>query len=215
MHPSAKMDLKVKASGRNKTHYGLALCLGFWLQGAFLCMYSVPLPFTYKNLCLSLSLPWLFPWGVNKRQRLAIYPVSVVTFIPKCGAGCKCKFLSWSTHISYLRKCKEEAGWWWIFKLELVYLLPSRSWRFHPWTGKSPWRRKWQPLQYSCLRNPMDRGAWQATVRGVTKSQTWLSHQIANGNKICHFKILKTQYITRSWKQIYVYHTSINRRLLK
>ena len=31
------------------------------------------------------------------------------------------------------------------------------------------------PLQYSCLENLMDRGAWQATVHGVTKSQTWLS----------------------------------------
>ena len=31
------------------------------------------------------------------------------------------------------------------------------------------------PLQYSCLRNPMERGAWWATVPGVTKSQTWLS----------------------------------------
>ena len=30
------------------------------------------------------------------------------------------------------------------------------------------------PLQYSCLRNPMDRGAWQATVRGVAQSQTRL-----------------------------------------
>ena len=29
-------------------------------------------------------------------------------------------------------------------------------------------------LQYSCLRNPMDRGGWQATVYGVTLSQTWL-----------------------------------------
>ena len=28
------------------------------------------------------------------------------------------------------------------------------------------------PLQYSCLENPMDRGAWPATVHGVTKSQT-------------------------------------------
>ena len=28
-----------------------------------------------------------------------------------------------------------------------------------PGSGRSPWRRKWQPLQYSCLRNPMDRGA--------------------------------------------------------
>ena len=31
------------------------------------------------------------------------------------------------------------------------------------------------PLQYSCLENPMDRGAWQATVHEVTKSQTRLS----------------------------------------
>ena len=31
------------------------------------------------------------------------------------------------------------------------------------------------PLQYSCLENPMDRGVWQATVHGVTKSQTQLS----------------------------------------
>ena len=28
------------------------------------------------------------------------------------------------------------------------------------------------PLQYSCLENPMDRGTWQTTVHGVTKSQT-------------------------------------------
>ena len=31
------------------------------------------------------------------------------------------------------------------------------------------------PLQYSCLENPMDGGAWEAAVHGVTKSQTWLS----------------------------------------
>ena len=38
--------------------------------------------------------------------------------------------------------------------------------------GKIPWRRKWQPLQYSCLENSMDRRAWQATIHGVAKSQT-------------------------------------------
>ena len=32
------------------------------------------------------------------------------------------------------------------------------------------------PLQYSCLENPMDGGAWWAAVHGVTKSQTWLSN---------------------------------------
>ena len=44
-----------------------------------------------------------------------------------------------------------------------------------PWVEKIPWRRKWQPLLYSCLGNPMDKGAWWATVHGVTKSQTQLS----------------------------------------
>ena len=42
-HPSAKMDLKVKASGRSKSHYDLVLFLDFGPQGAFLSMYSVSL----------------------------------------------------------------------------------------------------------------------------------------------------------------------------
>ena len=44
-----------------------------------------------------------------------------------------------------------------------------------PWLGKIPWRGNGYPLQYCCLENPMDRGAWWATVHGVAKSQTQLS----------------------------------------
>ena len=44
-----------------------------------------------------------------------------------------------------------------------------------PGLGISPGKGNGNPLQYSCLENPMDRGAWQATVHGVTKSQTRLS----------------------------------------
>ena len=40
--------------------------------------------------------------------------------------------------------------------------------------GRSPGEGHGNPLQYSGLENSTDRGAWQATVRGVTKSQTWL-----------------------------------------
>jgi len=40
---------------------------------------------------------------------------------------------------------------------------------------RSPGEGNGNPLQYSCLENPMDRGAWWATVHGVTKSRTWLS----------------------------------------
>ena len=38
--------------------------------------------------------------------------------------------------------------------------------------GRSPGRGHGNPLQYSCLENPMDRGAWQATVHRVTESLT-------------------------------------------
>ena len=41
-----------------------------------------------------------------------------------------------------------------------------------PESGRSPWRRKWQPTQYSCLENPMDRRAWWATAHGSQVSDT-------------------------------------------
>ena len=47
-----------------------------------------------------------------------------------------------------------------------------------PGSGRSPGGRHGNPLQCSCLENPMDRGAWQATVRGVTKSQAQLKQQL-------------------------------------
>ena len=40
---------------------------------------------------------------------------------------------------------------------------------FNPWVRKIPWRGKWQPTPVCLLGNPLDRGAWQATVHGVTK----------------------------------------------
>ena len=44
-----------------------------------------------------------------------------------------------------------------------------------PGLGRSPGAGQGNPLQYSCLENLMDRGAWRATVNGVAKSQTWLN----------------------------------------
>ena len=63
--------------------------------------------------------------------------------------------------------------------------------RFLPWVGKIPGGGTGNPLQYSCLENPMDRGAWRATVHGVTKRWTqlkWLSivSQLWKSAKICH-----------------------------
>ena len=44
-----------------------------------------------------------------------------------------------------------------------------------PGSGRSPRQGHGYPLKYSCLENSMDRGAWQAAVHGVSKSQTQLS----------------------------------------
>ena len=41
-----------------------------------------------------------------------------------------------------------------------------------PGLGRSPGEGHGNPFQYSCLENPMDRGAWQAAVHRVTKSRT-------------------------------------------
>ena len=45
-----------------------------------------------------------------------------------------------------------------------------------PGLGRSPGEGNGNPLQYCCLENPMDRGAWYATVYGVAKSWTRLSN---------------------------------------
>ena len=44
-----------------------------------------------------------------------------------------------------------------------------------PGLGRSPGEGNGNPLQYSCLENPMDGGIWWATDHGVAKSQTWLN----------------------------------------
>ena len=45
-----------------------------------------------------------------------------------------------------------------------------------PGSGRTPGEGNGTPLQYSCLENSMDRGAWQATDHGVAKSQTGMSN---------------------------------------
>ena len=47
---------------------------------------------------------------------------------------------------------------------------------FDPWVWKIPGGGNGDSLQYSCLENSMDRGAWWATVHSITKSQTQLSN---------------------------------------
>ena len=56
------------------------------------------------------------------------------------------------------------------------------------------WRKQWHPLQYSCLENPMDGGAWWAAVHEVTKSWTRLS----DFTFTFHFHALEKEMATHS-----------------
>ena len=72
--------------------------------------------------------------------------------------------------------CQVGLPWWlgW-YRISLqCERLPAGS---NPGSGRSPGEGNGNPLKYSHHGNPMDRGAWQATVHGAAKSQTWPSNQ--------------------------------------
>ena len=65
--------------------------------------------------------------------------------------------------------------------------------RFDPWGGKiSPGEGNGYPLQLTCMKNPMHRGAWRAAVHRVANSQTWLKWLSTHAHKyfILFFVIL-------------------------
>ena len=64
---------------------------------------------------------------------------------------------------------------------------------FDPWMGTIPWKRKWQPTQYSCLKNPMDRGAWWATVHGIPESDT-TEHTHTDTHKFGYVEVTTGKY---------------------
>ena len=84
-----------------------------------------------------------------------------------------------------------------------------RKHRFNPWAGLIPGLgrslggRNGNPIQYSCLDNPMDRGTWRATVQRITKSWTWLStHKwgivfciLFNTNNLIHRIIVLSSFL--------------------
>ena len=72
------------------------------------------------------------------------------------------------------------------YSAEVLVLLPG--------SGRSPGEGNGNQLQCSCLENPMDRGAWPATVHGIAKSQTRLS----DFTFTFHFRALEKEIATNS-----------------
>ena len=88
--------------------------------------------------------------------------------------------------------------------------------RFDLWVGKIPWKGNGNPLQDSCLENPMDREAWWATVRGVAKSWTCLSaftHSLKQSQSSLT-KIKHSRFLTKETKNsIYELRTKPKHKL--
>ena len=64
-----------------------------------------------------------------------------------------------------------------------------------PGLERPPGERNGNPLRYSCLGNPMDRGAWRATVHGVAKSWTRLTLSLLNRSTFYHFSLLSFRFL--------------------
>ena len=99
----------------------------------------------------------------------------------------------------------------WLSDKELV--CQCRRCSFDPWGGKIPRKRKWQPTPVFLPGNPIDRGAWQATVYGLTKRvghdlvakhhHCMLTHPHSLLRNLYYYKVLMllstVHGVTKSW----------------
>jgi len=116
----------------------------------------------------SSTLAWKIPW-TEKPDRLQSMGLQRVGH-------------NWATSLH----CRDGFPWWRMVKNLPAKAGNARDTGLIPGLGMSPGVGNDIPLQYSCLENSMHRGAWWATVHGITKSRTWLStHSPAETTHLC------------------------------
>ena len=126
----------------------------------------------------SLELPIRIPWGL----RFTLRQVALEVKKPPADAGdLRRAFNLWVGKIRWRRKWLPTPGFLGFpggsDGKESTCNVGDRS--STPELGRSPGGGHVYPLQYPCLENPMDRGAWRAAVHGVTKSRTWLKRGLS------------------------------------
>ena len=125
--------------------------------------------------------------GNSRILEWVAYPFSSRSSRPRNGTGVSCIaggfFTNWAIReehlVSFVPRCLKPVGLprGTVVKSSTDNGADLRDTGSNLESGKSPGEGNGNPLQYSCLENPMDRGACQTTVYRVTKSQTWLSMQ--------------------------------------
>ena len=101
--------------------------------------------------------------------------------------SCFLSFPYWFVGIQYILRTNKYILWGFPEVL-VVNNLPANAGNIRdlgsiPWSGRSPGGGHGNPLQYSCLENLMDRGAWQAIVHRVAQSQTLLKRLSTHAQK--------------------------------
>ena len=97
-------------------------------------------------------------WGDLSYQRDKLVYVSISLYLLR-------SMHLWASTVAQWERIRQQCG-------------RCRRHRYNPWVRKIAWRKMWKPLQYHCLENPMDRGAWWAMVHRIAKSLAqlnWLS----------------------------------------
>ena len=154
---------------------------GRWTMG-----YSQPLPITR-----------ITAWALHP-----VRPVAVLDFHRSVNptVNCACKGSTFRTFYENLMPHDLRWSWgsdasteeWMKMFLNLIIAMVTQhsEYTMTEMTGEG----NGTPLQYSCLENPMDRGAWWAAVHGVAKSRTWLR----DFTFTFHFHALEKEMVTHS-----------------
>ena len=147
------------------------------------CSFATVLQLYYAyHLVPRLSCNWSVtrdvtrPWSVIRQWM----PVILLSVVGQISYGLEELYEQKAMNRSFANLCIWSAlNELWIFPgSSAVKNLPADAGDVHsvPGLGRSPGEGSGNALQYSCLGRPMARGAWQATVHGVAKSQTQLSN---------------------------------------
>ena len=135
---------------------------------------QVLLFFLQSFSCVSDEQPYLKTTGLY-RSFTFIYFVLLFLFHNQCSLPYICFPISPTFFFFFFYVLSQVFGLpWWLSGKESTCNVGNED--SIPWLGISPGEGIGNPLQYSCLENPMDRGAWWAIVHGITKNRTRLSN---------------------------------------
>ena len=156
----------------NSTNTHLHLNFKFFTQNVFPYWKTKTLQIRLKSFLHVVPSLVLQSNAVTSEKYACVW-MFVHTCIHVCVCVCVCVYCPLPMHLpAYVL-----IGWTFLAVQMIKNLPPMQEIQVQsPGSGRSPGGEYGNPLQYFCLGNPTDRGAWWATVHAVTKSLTWLSN---------------------------------------